>query len=209
MTKVFFLIINPGPTWEKIAREGRGFFFITVVQLLPLILAGSAIEAWGLHQHGKWQSRFQYQKTFLTQDIINLQIVQTVLLFAVVVVSALLVFKIAQTFQDRLTFLQAYTTVAYAFCPMLLVRFLDYGGSVNPLATWLLGLAITVWILYSGIPRVMKTDPTHAFGVYISAVIVITMTSGLARLLTAMYVLGYMDFQHSWLSRRLMHLFGH
>ena len=55
----------------------------------------------------------------------------------------------------------------------------------------------------------MQPDPTHAFGVYLSAMIVVVLTSGLARLLTAMYVLGYMDLQHSWLSRRITHLIGH
>jgi hypothetical protein len=39
--------------------------------------------------------------------------------------------------------------------------------------------------------------------------IVVILTSGLARLMTAMYVLGYMDLQHSWLSHKLGHLFGH
>jgi hypothetical protein len=209
MIKAFLLILNPGRAWEKIAQEKRGFVYITLFQLLPLILVGTLLEAWGLHQHGKWQPKYQFIKKFLPQDIINYAIVQFVLLFVVVFVSALLVYKIAQTFQDRLTFLQAFTTVAYAFSPMLLVRFLDYGGAVHPAVTWGVGILMTIWILYSGIPRVMKTDPTHAFGVYISAIIVVIMTSGLARLLTAMYLLGYMDFPHSWLWRKISHLLGH
>ena len=69
-------------------------------------------------------------------------------------------------------------------------------------------MALTMWILYQGIPRVMQPDPTHAFGVYLSASIVVVLTSGLARLVTAMYLLGYMDFQHSWLTRTVAHLIG-
>lgn len=214
MTKVLSLIINPGPAWDKIALEMRGFVYITICQLLPLVLAGSVLEAWGLNRHGKWQPKFQFYRTFSQQDIINLGIIQFVLYFAMVFVSALLVYKIAQTFQPRNSFgrqnfLRAYTTVAYAFCPMFLVRFLDYSASINPLVTWGVGLVITIWILYSGIPRVMKTDPTQAFGVYLSAVIVVTMTSAVARLFTAMYLLGYMDLQHSGLFRKMNHLLGH
>jgi hypothetical protein len=209
MIKVFFLLIEPGATWDKIAQARRGFAYITVIQLLPLILLSTALETLGLGLHGKWQERFQILKRFSESDVLTYGILQFFLSFAVVFVTALLVFKISQTFQDRLTFLQAFTTVAYGFSPMFLFRFLDYGASIHPAVTWLLGMGLTVWILYQGIPRVMQPDPTHAFGVYLSAMFVVILTSGLARLMTAMYVLGYMDLQHSWLSRRITHLFGH
>ena len=71
-------------------------------------------------------------------------------------------------------------------------------------------MGLAVWILYQGIPRVMQPDPTHAFGVYLSAMFVVMLTSGLARLITAMYLLGYMDLQHSWLANRhSIGLLGH
>ena len=70
-------------------------------------------------------------------------------------------------------------------------------------------MALTMWVLYQGIPRVMQPDPTHAFGVYLSAMIVVVLTSGLARLVTGMYLLGYVDFQHSWLSNKVAHILGH
>ena len=51
-------------------------------------------------------------------------------------------------------------------------------------------------------------DPTHAFGLYLSAVIIIVLTTGLARLLPALYVLGQVDFHHSWLTHRFPQWFG-
>ena len=209
MIKVFFLIFEPGVAWDKIAQARRGLVFITGLQLLPMILLGSALETWGLLRHGKWQPKFQMFKVFPEPDIYNYEIIQFCLLLAVVFVSALLVFKISQTFQDRLKFLQVFTTVAYGFTPMFLVRFLDASASMNPLVPWLIGVALMMWILYQGIPRVMQPDPTHAFGVYLSTVIVVVLTSGLARLITAMYLLGQMNFQHSWLSNKITHLLGH
>jgi hypothetical protein len=209
MIKVFFLLIEPGATWDKIAQARRGFVYITVIQLLPLIFLSTALETWGLNVHGKWAPQFQNYKLFSAQEVLSYGILQFFLMFAMVFVTAFLVFKISQTFQDRLTFLQAFTTIAYGFSPMFLVRFLDYFASIHPAVTWLVGIGFTIWILYQGIPRVMQPDPTHAFGVYLSAMIVVVLTSGLARLMTAMYVLGYMDLQHSWLSHRITHLLGH
>jgi hypothetical protein len=209
MIKVFFLIFEPSVAWEKIAQARRGFTYITVVHLLPLILAGTALETWGLHRHGKWQARFQLYKQFSTEEILNFEIIQFILLFAVVFVSALLVYKISQTFQDRLSFLKAFTTAAYGFSPLFLLHFLDASASMHPAVPWLIGIGMVIWILYQGIPRVMQPDPTHAFGVYLSAMIVVVLTSGLARMITGMYLLGYMDLQHSWLSHKIINLLGH
>jgi hypothetical protein len=208
MIKVFFLIFEPSVAWDKIAQARRGILFITGTYLLPFLLLVTAVESWGLQRHGKWQPKFQKFREFQPQEILTYETVQFFLLFAVVFVCALLVFKISQTFHDRQKFLQSFTVVAYAFSPMLLFRLLDASATMHPAITWLLGMALTIWILYQGIPRVMQPDPTHAFGVYFSAVFVVVLTSALARLITGMYLLGYIDFHHSWLSRKVAHLLG-
>jgi hypothetical protein len=209
MIKVFFLILEPGVAWEKIAQAKRGFLYITVIHLLPLIVLNAALETWGLHWHGKWQPQFQRFRTFTEQDIVTYGVIDFLLLVAMVFVTAVLVFKISQTFHERLTRLQAFTTVAYGFSPVFLVGFLNVFATMHPAVTWLIGIALTMWTLYQGIPRVMQPDPTHAFGIYLSTTIVVVLTSGLARLMTAMYMLGYMDLQNSWLSHKVLHLFGH
>ena len=209
MIKVFFLICEPSVAWEKIAQARRGIAFISIIHILPFLLVGTALESWGLHQHGKWQPRFDRYTNFSVPEIINFQIIQFVLMFSVVFVSAFLIYNIARTFQDRLSFRQAFTTTAYGFSPLFLTHFLDVGATVHPAVPWLLGIIGVMWILYQGVPRVMQPDPTHAFGVYLSAMIVVILTSGLARAVTGMYLLGYMDLHHSWLSRKVTQLLGH
>jgi hypothetical protein len=127
----------------------------------------------------------------------------------VVFASALVIYKISQTFQDRLSFLQSFTAVAYGFSPLFLLHFLDASASIHPAVPWLLGMGFVVWILYQGIPRVMQPDPTHAFGVYLSAMIVVLLSSFLARMVTGLYLLGYIDLQHSWLSHKIGSLLSH
>lgn len=212
MIKVFFLIFGSHAAWEKIARARRGVIYITTIHLLPLILLGTALEAWSLSLHGKWQPQYQFYKAFSRQDIVNFEIIQCLLLFAMVFASALMIYKISQTFQDRLTFLQAYTTAAYGFSPLLLCHLLDAIPVMYPLVPWLIGIVLVIWILYQGIPRVLQPDPTHAFGVYLAAMFVVILTSALARLITGMYLLGYMDLQHSWLAGKITYfnrLLGH
>jgi hypothetical protein len=74
---------------------------------------------------------------------------------------------------------------------------------MSPWVSWMVGILLTVWILYQGIPRVIQPDPTHAFGLYLSTIIVTVLVSGLVRVMTGLYLLGNVDFQHSWLTHYL------
>ena len=207
MIKAFFLIFEPSETWDRINRERRGYLYILGVYLLPMIVLVSVAEGWGLASWGKWQPKFQKYKTFTDGNVISFEIIQTALLLLMVFLSALLLLKISQTFQSRRKYLEAFTTITYAYSPLLLVRVLDAGPTVSPWATWGIGLMLTIWVLYQGIPRVMQPDPTHAFGLYLSAIFVIILTSGMVRLLTALYLLGEVNYQHSWLTHQFPSLF--
>ena len=209
MIKVFFLIFEPAVTWEKIAQARRGYAYIWVTYLLPFALLVTAAEAWGLQHWGKWQPKFQIVKSFTSQEVVAFEICQFFALLATILICALLILRVSQTFHERNRYLQAFTLTAYGFSPILLFHLLDVAPGMNPFVTWAVGVAVTIWILYQGIPRVLQPDPTHAFGLYLSAMMVIVLASGLARLMTAMYLLGYMDFQHSWLTREITRFLGH
>ena len=172
-----------------------------------MILLGAAFEGWGLQRWGKWQPKYEKLKVFSDHTIITYEVIQGILLLLMVFVSALLLLKISQTFQNRRTYLEAFTTVAYGFSPLLLVRLLDAGPMISAWAIWVVGILLTIWILYQGIPRVLEPDPTHAFGLYFSAMFVMVLTSGVVRVLTALYLLGYVDFKHSWITHKFPSLF--
>ena len=208
MIKVFFLIFEPSAAWEKIALAQRSIVFILATNLLPLLLLVTAVEGWGLQTKGKWQPPFQKFKEFTPNEVMGFEVVQFVLFLAVVFISALLILRVSQTFHQRQNYREAFTVTVYGLSPLLLLRLLDAAASMNPGVPWAIGVVLSVWILYQGLPRIMMPDPTHAFGLYLSSALVIVLTTGLTRLITAMYLLGYMDFQHSWLTRKIGHLLG-
>ena len=207
MIKAFFLIFEPSVAWTRIAQARRGFAFILGVYLLPMILLASAVEGWGLHRWGKWQPKFERFKEFSNGGIITFEIVQVLLALLMVFISALLLLKISQTFESRHRYLEAFTTVAYGYSPLFLARLLDAGPTVHPATSWVIGIVLTVWVLYQGIPHVMQPDPTHAFGLYLAAMFVVVLVSSMARLLTALYLLGEVDYHHSWLTQNIPALF--
>lgn len=201
MLKVFFLIFEPNLAWTRIAEARRGFAFILGTYLLPAIVLVTLLESWSLTKWGKWQPKFQKFREFSGREIFAYETIQAILLLAMVFIIAILVLKVSDTFHGRRTYLQAFTTIAYGLSPFFLLRILDVGPSMNPGATWGIGIMLTIWILYQGIPRILEPDPTHAFGLYLSTILIVVLTSGLLRLITAMFLLGYVNFEHSWLTR--------
>ncbi len=213
MIKAFFLLFEPAVTWDRIALARRGIFFILVTYLIPTLLLVGLAESWGLATYGKWQPHYQKIRDFHLpahqSDILNFAIAQFVLAIATVFIAALLIKIISGTFREEHNYRQAFATVAYSLSPLFLLRLLDVLPMVNPWMTWTFGIILAIWVFYQGLVRVMLPDPTHAFGLYLSGLIVLVLTTGVARLFTAMYILGSMEFQHSWLSNKLGQWLGH
>ena len=210
MLKVFFLIFEPSVAWDRIARARRGFAFILGWYLLPMILLPCAAEGWSMARWGKWQPGVQRFMDFSRHDIVVFETIQAALLLVMVLLAArilLVVSRTFQTFQKRCNYLDAFTTVAYSYSPLLLARLLDAGPSVSPWVSWGVGIALTIWVLYQGVPRVMQPDPTHAFGLYLAGMFVVMLTSALARVPTALYLLGEVNFRNSWLTHKFPGLF--
>jgi hypothetical protein len=201
MLKAIFLIFEPAAAWEKIAQARRGYGFILTTYLLPFLLLTGAAEGWGLFNWGKWQPKFQVYKSFTSAEVIAYELCQFLVLLLTVFICSLIVLRVSQTFHERNKYLEAFTLTAYGFTPIFLLHLLDALPGMSPWVTWAIGVSLTVWILYQGVPRILQPDPTHAFGLYLSSIFVIVFASGLGRLILGMYVLGYMSFEHSYLTR--------
>lgn len=207
MIKALFLIFEPAGTWERLSLAGRSTGFVLVFHLLPTMLVAIVAECLGMAHWGKWQSHFQTVTEFTTRAVVTFGVVQFLLFLAMVFVSALILLQISQTFQHRESFQQAFTTVAYGFSPFFVLHLLNAAPHMNPWVVWLLGIATVFWVMYQGIPRMMKPDPTHAFGLYFSTVLVMFLTSAIAAGLPALYLMGQVSFQNSWLTHQIPGLF--
>jgi hypothetical protein len=73
---------------------------------------------------------------------------------------------------------------------MFLLRLLDAFPPVNPWVSWSIGILLSVTVLYQGVPRVMQPDPPQAFGLFFMSALLLTISTGLVRLVTACYLGG-------------------
>ena len=187
--------------------------FILFLFLLPMLLIVAGVESWGLITFGKWQPAYQKVRGFQLpehlHEVVIFELAVFVLAIATVFIAAYVIKTISGTFREKCSFQQAFTLVVYSLSPMFLLRLLDAVPAVHPGVTWTIGVTLTIWVLYQGVPRILVPDPTHAFGLYLSTVIVMVLTTGLARLLPGLYILGMVDFHHSWLTQKFPALLGH
>jgi hypothetical protein len=190
MIKALLLIFEPIATWEGILRARRSLGFILAVYLLPLLLATSAMEGYGLVHWGKYQGDVSRLKTFSPGEVVLVEAVQVLLSLGVVFFGANLLKSIGETFHGRHSYTQAFTAVAYSLGPLFLLRFLDAFKDVSPWVAWAIGISLTIAVLYHGVPRVMMPDPSHAFGLYLISALLLLLISGLVRFVTAAYLQG-------------------
>jgi hypothetical protein len=129
-------------------------------------------------------------KEFTIQEVIAYEVVQCLLGLVLVFFGAKLVKSLGETFHGQHTFEQAFKTVAYGLSPLFLLRLLDAFRGVSPWTSWGIGIALSIAVLYHGVPRVMQPDPPQAFGLYLVSSVVLAMTSGAIRLVTAWALAG-------------------
>ncbi|MGA3284984.1 MAG: Yip1 family protein [Verrucomicrobiota bacterium] len=205
MIKALFLMFDP-TAWDRMAQARRGVGFIVARYLLPILLVVSAVEGAGLTHWGKWQPGVGVIRKFTAGEVTLFEVAQLLLTLAVVFVCAHLVKILGETFHDRHSYTQAFTVVAYTLCPVFLLRLLDAFPMMNPWVPWAIGIVLSIWIFYQGLPRVMKPDPSHAFELYVVSSMILFATTGLVPLFTALCLRGRVDFAHSYFGARILHL---
>jgi uncharacterized membrane protein YecN with MAPEG domain len=63
-------------------------------------------------------------------------------------------------------------------------------AEISPWLGWIIGIVLTISILYHGVPLIMDPDPAHAFGLYVITSLLLLFTTGLLELIIAMTLRG-------------------
>ena len=190
MIKALLLIFEPAMTWEKIVQSRKSLGSVLLLYLTPMIVLSLAGELAGLAYFGKAQEYLGGPKEFggslkISRSLlITYGIAQFISSYLLVAISARIMMSIAQTFHSRHTYSQCFTVTAYGFGPLFLLRLCDAFPSMNPWASFGIGIVLTITTLYQGVPKVLEPDPPNAFGLYLSSAFLLTIVSALTRYLT-------------------------
>jgi Yip1 domain len=205
MIKALLLIFSSAATWQRIAETPRKWGVILAAYLLPMLLLACAAEGYGLVHWGKLRGELTKLTQFSISQAVVYEAAQFILALAIVFIAAGLIKSLGETFHGRHNFSQTFTVAAYGLSPVFLLRLLDAFPAIPPWVTWLIGIVLTISILYSGIPLVMRPDPPHALGLYLMTSMFLFMITGLTRFVTAWYLKGEFTKLDALISHHLTH----
>lgn len=198
MIKVFFLIFESELAWQKLAFARNGATKIVLFHLLPMMLIAGWVEGLGLLHWGRLDRETFRVITFTRNYVLFFEAVQLVLGLIAVFIAAWLVRIMAGAFLARRSFAQLFGLIAYSLSPLYLFRLADALPQMYPWMSWGAGIALSVWIMYQGLPPMLKPDPTGAFGLYCTAMISVVSMTGLARAMTAQLLASLPHLKHPW-----------
>ncbi|MCX7867504.1 MAG: YIP1 family protein [Limisphaera sp.] len=206
MIRALLLVLEPQRTWDRIATEGRSVARTFWLYVLPLLLLTCAVEGLGMHYWGEWRGDPLRLKQLTVPEAIAHQLVHLAVNVALVFFGAKMFKSLGETFHGQHTYQQAFTVVAYGLGPFWSLRVLDAVPAVSPWVTYVLGITLTIAVLYHGVPRVMMPDPPQAFGLYLIGSLVLALAAGIGRFLLVWLQQGRFVQLESLLVRCIRHL---
>ena len=181
MIKALLLIFDPDNTWGKIEQNPPTVVSVFFTYLLPLLLLGTAVETWGMMKMGYDKGKIVERRVNLEQDMAAKYAgAQIGLGLLTALVGAWLFKKVTQGFHTRHSYKETFATLAYSLGPIYLARMLDGLPGVNTWLCWGIGAILGVSVLYRGVPRVLRPDPSNALGVYLTCSFLFVALTGVA-----------------------------
>ena len=185
MIKALLLILDPSNTWDAIEQAERNLTKVLLHFLVPVLLITGAGEAYGLMTFGHRKSavveRIDKVPPLVTA---RYKIAQVALDCLVLFGGAAALQRLGASFHRRHTYTECFITLAYSLSPVFLLRLLNMIPAVNPWISWGIGILLAVSVLYRGIPRIMKPDPSSALGLYMISSLLLILISGLVQFLS-------------------------
>ncbi len=185
MLKALQLIFEPSTAWASIIQAKRSIWQIAFLYLIPTILIVCALESWGLHSLGNLPSMTGFVERAAQPvepaTIIRYQTVQVILMVACVFLLSLLLRVLMRTLHCKATYTEVFTAVTYSFAPVFLMIAVNGLPAINPWLCTGIGAILAAKVLYVGLVRVIKPEPTSALGIYLTASFLIFAFVGLCQ----------------------------
>ncbi|MDB6041214.1 MAG: hypothetical protein JWM99_5055 [Verrucomicrobiales bacterium] len=180
MIRVIEFFFAPERAWQKIVAANRGGIWAVFAALLPCMLVGAGIEAFGLIKAGDKHGEFGHITRISQELVIRYELTHIVLAFVSVMLSAWVLHAIGLTFDVRCGFSKTLATIAYASAPIFLMWAPDGIPALPTWICWAVGAAITMSLLYHGVAQLMQPEQTKGFGLYLISMVLITVFTGLS-----------------------------
>lgn len=183
MIRPFQLIFDTTATWEKIENDQRGVPILVVMVLLPLLVISLGLEGFLMYKFGDEIGPLDRLMRVSPDLIVRYEVTHFVLFLVIVFGGSALVTKLGESFHSRHNYRACFTTLTYSLSPLYLSHILDGWPEMNTWICFVIGILLSVSLLYKGIPRTLRPEPSNALGMYLFLSVFLIMACGLAHYL--------------------------
>ena len=187
MIRSFLLILNPPRQWDAILRSGRSALGIWLVFVLPTSLICCSVESFGLVQLGYKPSHaglaIGQTVTVSVEKALDYGFSQVIGSHLAILLCSLMLHLQVTGFRRFHEFTPSFQLMAYCFGPIFLGRLLDTAPGLPSYACWGMGVVLSLRVLYSGMVKVIRPDPSKALGFYFLTALMLVGISGLVHFL--------------------------
>jgi len=182
------MIFDPARAWNRIAALGHEPVRVVSLHLIPMLLVVGGVEAYGAIHWGKVIRETGGRRFFEMNSVLTYQACYFGVSVLAVLLGAVFLRVLADTFQRRQRFAQALAVSAMGMGPVFLARLADACPPVNPWVSWVVGAVVMVAVLYQGLPRVFHLDPAHALGTFMAGAMLMFLVTFMARVFMLLFV---------------------
>jgi len=193
MINALLVLFSPAETWDRIGAVQRRFSYILLTYLLPVMIVSAFVEGAWLHMWGKWGGEIAHLRKWPVGEVFVFEAGQFAAMLLIIFFNSALLKSVGETFHSRHNLLQAFTVIAYGLFPFFVARMLNAFSDITPWVSWIIGILLTVGVIYHGVPRVMLPDPAHAFGLYMTASLLMLLSTGLLELVVSFFLEGKLE----------------
>ena len=195
MVRALLLILDADGSWKKIAKNKRGFLFIFLLHLLPLLVVTLGAEAFAMTKLGEGRAITGHLRIVSSASAWEYFIAAVVLNLGMVLAAAKILQRIALSFRDNTTYLECFTVVAYALSPLYVAHLADAIPALNTWACFAIGMALSVSSVFHGTPAIMKPDAAKGFGVCLMGAVLLLLMAGLVHFMDIQVLHGELNFR--------------
>jgi uncharacterized membrane protein YidH (DUF202 family) len=184
MIKALLLVFEPVQTWDRIADSKRGFWFVLLINLLPLLAITGLAEGYALTTWGKWEAVIEKNKLVPPGEAWFYVAVQGGLSLIMVFALAWMIRVVNESFHGDATFSEAFSLIAYSLSPLFTVRLIDMLPGVSGYYSWvslIIGAVLVLGTFYGGMPRMLRLGPANAFGHYFICILLVLVVAASVR----------------------------
>ena len=190
MIRVIEFFFAPERAWQKIVLANQGATSAIALALLPSMLIGSVIEAFGLLKLGERHGEIGHLVRVSQELVIRYELTHIGLGLLSVLLCAWVLHSIGLSFDVNCGFGKTLATVAYSSAPIFLMWAPDAIPALPTWICWAIGAAFAISLLYHGVAQMMRPEQTKGFGLYLVSMVLIVFFTGFSHFIAIQVLHG-------------------